>query len=1352
MPVSGREPVVWDPSEHFVERHVREGRGDRVALTVEGEACTYADLGGRVRAAAAGLGRLGLAPGDRVLLALLDSAEFVAAFLGAMRIGAVPLTTNPLLAGPDLAMVAVDSECEVAVVAGERADVLEGLTAGAPRMRDVVLTGDAVDGGQAPVRLHAWADALAGDAAPRHDAITESPGFWLSTGGTTGRAKLVMHRAIDLRHIADGYGREVVEIRPADRCFGVAPMFHAYGLGNSMVFPLSVGASAILEPRRPPTVARVTQLLREHLPTLFYTVPTFYAALLAAELPRETFASVRRAFSAGEALPAELFNRFRERFGVEVLDGVGSTELMHIFLSNRPGRAVAGTSGTPVGGYRVRLLDDADAEVAPGEPGQLWVRGESSAVGYYGRPDATESTFVDGWTRTGDLYARADDGVFTFLGRADEMFKIAGEWVSPVEVESVLMEHPSVLEAGVVGRDRSDGILECVAHVVEAPGETLVEDDVLAFCRGRLAGYKRPRRVVVLDALPKTAVGKIRRVALGTGAADAQARRPEPVARGLRRAPLDGGELEYEVVGAGAPVLLVHGSHVAGTFLPLLSEPELNQRHALIRYHRRGYVGSSPPAGTLSIVQQAADARALLDHLGIDVAHVVGHSYGGAIALQFAHDAPERVGSLALLEPALLSTPAGATVSALVAAAGERFANGDWEAAEDLFLGSPAERTVLEAAIPGSLEQAVRDMDTYFRYEVPAHEQWAFGPREATVVAGPALYVGADDSPPLYDEIRATLSTWIPAIETVRVPETTHLLHVQRPAEVAAILRRFFERNPLEHWADAAPIRDGAPAAMRPVRRRALYNAAVDLLDANLEGGGADRTAIRTMAGDVTYAAVAESANRFGNALLELGVRMEERVVIAVPDSPEFAAAFFGAIKMGAIPVPVATDLTAGEYAALVDDSRAAVVVAGRQVALALGADATHVRHLIVTDEAMEGELGFHALCAAVDADLAPAETTSEDVGFLLYGVDATGRPKGVVHLQRSMRACADAYAGPVLGLSASDVTFSSAKLHLAYGLGNGLYLPFAAGATSVLVPGPALPRAIAEAIRRMRPTVYFGTPGDFPTLASGAVRGGHADDFASLRLCVSSGGPLPGSVLKRFTDATGVELLDGMGSIESGHIFISSRIGDVRPGSTGTLVDGYEARLVDEHGRDVATGRPGRLLVRGESVFAGYWRRRRLSADTLLGDWLRTEEMFSRDDSGRFFYEGRADHMLAIDGLLVSPREIEDVIRQDGRVRDCAIVGVPAANRLVRPEALLVVDGDAASDELVDALRQLVRRRLGSRKTPRAFRIVASLPRDANGELRRDAARRLAERVAGVQCSSIRRRTSESASAPLDG
>jgi len=498
----------FNAAEWLVDRHVEAGAGDRVALVSGDRQTTYGELLAAVEAMAGGLRSLGVRREERVLLALRDGPELATAILAAMRIGAVALPVNPLLPARDLVAIAIDARARCAVIPADAGALAAALQSEATDLALTIHVGPAAEG-------VAWEDALAAGGDGSVDATSmESPCFWLCTSGTTGRAKLAMHRHADVRITCEGYASEVLAVRPEDRHLSVAPMFHAYGFGNSLTFPLSAGAQAILEPARPPTPALVGGLIQRHRPSLFFAVPTFYAAVLASDLPDSAFASLRQAVSAGEALPAELFTRFRERFGVEILDGIGSTEMTHIFISNRPGEAVPGASGTPVAGHQVRILDDSGSEVPTAEPGQLWVSGAAAATGYWCRSEESRQTFVGDWVATGDLYSVDDHGVYRHLGRRDDMLRVGGEWVSPAEVESVLLSHEAIAEAAVVGALDADGLMRAVAFAVPRPGAALDPDEVLGRCRAALAGYKRPRRLLVVDSLPKTATGKVIRVEL----------------------------------------------------------------------------------------------------------------------------------------------------------------------------------------------------------------------------------------------------------------------------------------------------------------------------------------------------------------------------------------------------------------------------------------------------------------------------------------------------------------------------------------------------------------------------------------------------------------------------------------------------------------------------------------------------------------------------------------------------------------------------------------------------------------------------------------------------------------------
>lgn len=498
----------FNVADWLVDRHVRDGGGDRVAVRHHDRSVTYGELAALVATTGGGFEQRGIRPTDRVLVATFDSLEMVAVVLGAMRIGAVPVLVNPLLRAADVAPIAMEANARIAVLsAASPLDAVE-LADGAPDLEDVIIIG-----GEEVGRVSTFGE-LVDDAepAPVRFGSGEEPGFWLCTGGTTGRPKLVTHRHLDARLTYDTYATHVLDVQASDVCYSVAPMFHAYGFGNSLVFPLAAGATTVLVPTRPPTPELVAATLAQEKPSLFFAVPTSYAAL-ARSLPPDAFASVRNGVSAGEALPAEVFERYQEDFGLEVLDGIGSTEMGHIYISNRPHEATPGSSGTVVPGHRVRLLDDEGNEVPAGTPGNLWVSGPAASTGYWCRTDATRSTFVGEWVRTGDVYERDDDDRYTYLGRSDELFKVSGEWVSPFDVESVLTGIEGVAEVAVVP-GLFEGLLRPVAFVVLDPGSSLDEDSLLERCRPLLVGFKRPRKVRIVPELPKTAVGKVQRVVL----------------------------------------------------------------------------------------------------------------------------------------------------------------------------------------------------------------------------------------------------------------------------------------------------------------------------------------------------------------------------------------------------------------------------------------------------------------------------------------------------------------------------------------------------------------------------------------------------------------------------------------------------------------------------------------------------------------------------------------------------------------------------------------------------------------------------------------------------------------------
>ncbi len=498
--------MSFNASVYLVDRQLDAGRGDHLAVTGPAGSLTYAELAERVSAYAAGLRAIGVRPEERVLMVMSDRPETLIAILAAMRIGAVAVPVSTMYNAAELGALIRDARARVVIATEEYEPVVRDALPYAPEAETLITAAS-------------WPDLMAHGTAGPYDTWPDSPALWLYTSGTTGAPKAAMHRHGSIRDVCETYAGQVLGIGQDDRCFSVARLFFAYGLGNSLFFPLSAGATAILDPARP-TPDGVLARVRAEAPTLFYAGPTFFAALLATAAPADAFSSVRLAVSAGEALPAEIYRRFTTRFGVDVIDGLGSTEALHIFISNRPGQVRPGSTGTVVPGYEAKLLDDLGAPVKDGDPGHLYVRGESIATGYWCRTATTRQVFQGEWLRTGDTYVRSEDGYYTCLGRSNDMIKAGGIWVSPMEVEARLLEHPSVAECAVVAYTDADGLEKPVACVVPAAGHAVDAAELVAFCREGLAAFKRPREVLVVEELPKTATGKIRRVAIREVAAD----------------------------------------------------------------------------------------------------------------------------------------------------------------------------------------------------------------------------------------------------------------------------------------------------------------------------------------------------------------------------------------------------------------------------------------------------------------------------------------------------------------------------------------------------------------------------------------------------------------------------------------------------------------------------------------------------------------------------------------------------------------------------------------------------------------------------------------------------------------
>lgn len=513
-------PRVYNATCHFIDRHLAEGRGDKTAVLDHQGAVTYAELAERVNRAGNALRGLDVRMEERVLLCLLDGRDFPAVFFGAMKIGAVPVPVNTLLQPDDYAYLLDDSRARVLVVSSSLYPKFEPILGTARFLQHVVIVGDEDEG---PGK-HAHLGALLRAAEPTLAAAPTTPddvAFWLYSSGSTGRPKGAVHLHSHLQQTAMLYGERVLGITADDVVFSAAKSFFAYGLGNGLTFPFHVGATAVYQPDRatPDTVMRV---LRDKRPTIFYGVPTLYASILAdPKNGRETGSDrLRVCVSAGEALPKEIGEKWFERFDSHILDGIGSTEMLHIFMSNRLHDVRYGTSGRPVPGYDVKLVDDSGEPVPDGEDGSLWVRGPSSCVAYWNQRQKSLDTFHGAWTRTGDRYVRDAEGYFTYAGRSDDMLKVSGIWVSPFEVESALTAHEAVLEAAVVGHADEAKLVKPKAFVVlKRPDEAspALADVLKDFVKGRLAPYKYPRWIEFVRELPKTATGKIQRYKLREG-------------------------------------------------------------------------------------------------------------------------------------------------------------------------------------------------------------------------------------------------------------------------------------------------------------------------------------------------------------------------------------------------------------------------------------------------------------------------------------------------------------------------------------------------------------------------------------------------------------------------------------------------------------------------------------------------------------------------------------------------------------------------------------------------------------------------------------------------------------------
>ena len=509
-------PARFNIAQHLLERNA--ARAGKTAFIDDYGTLTYGDLAARVRRTAAALQAAGVRREERVLLLMHDCSDWPVVFLGALYAGVVPVAVNTLLSADDYAYMLEHSRAQAVFVSGPLLPTLQTALEQTPAhirsdVKQIIVSHASGALPRGADRLDNFISAQLPHSAPAPTGADE-PAFWLYSSGSTGRPKGTVHTHGNLYWTAELYGSAVLGISEADVCFSAAKLFFAYGLGNGLSFPMSVGATTVLMAERPTPDATFKRWI-DHQPTVFFGAPTGFAGMLASpNLPARNKTALRLVSSAGEALPADLGERFTQHFGVEIIDGIGSTEMLHIYLSNAPGRVRYGTTGWPVPGYTIELRDEDGGAVADGETGDLYIKGPSAALMYWANRDKSRETFQGAWTKSGDKYVRNGDGSYTYSGRSDDMLKVSGIYVSPFEVESTLMQHAAVLEAAVVGVLDAEGLTKTKAFVVLKAGQKTDEAELKAFVKERLAPYKYPRAIEFISELPKTATGKIQRFKL----------------------------------------------------------------------------------------------------------------------------------------------------------------------------------------------------------------------------------------------------------------------------------------------------------------------------------------------------------------------------------------------------------------------------------------------------------------------------------------------------------------------------------------------------------------------------------------------------------------------------------------------------------------------------------------------------------------------------------------------------------------------------------------------------------------------------------------------------------------------
>jgi benzoate-CoA ligase family protein len=499
-----------------------------------------------------------------------------------------------------------------------------------------------------------------------------------------------------------------------------------------------------------------------------------------------------------------------------------------------------------------------------------------------------------------------------------------------------------------------------------------------------------------------------------------------------------------------------------------------------------------------------------------------------------------------------------------------------------------------------------------------------------------------------------------------------------------------------------------------------IYNAATTFVDNNIAEGRGGKVAIYYEDQKITYQEVFEKVNRTGNALKELGIGVENRVLVILPDLPEFAYSFFGAIKIGAVTVPTNPWMFAKDYEYLINDSRAQAIIVHESTFPEIEKIRDvrpFLKHIIVVGTPRGKALAYDRMIARASEKLEAEKTTRDDVCFWGYTSGSTGNPKGAVHLQHDMITISDLFVKPVLGMNEEDLCFSASKMFFSYGLGNSLYFPFRFGASTVLWPEKPDPEKILQVIEKYKPTFFFSVP----TLFARFLRVEKEYDLSSLRICLSSGEPLPPAIFHQWKERTGLELLDVVGSTEATHDFLANRPGRAKAGSSGEVTPAFEAKIVDDEGREVPVGEVGNLLVKGDATAPYYWNKHEQTKRMMLGEWLKTGDTYYCDADGYYWYCGRSDDMMKVGGLWVSPIEIENTLMEHPAVLESGVIGAADSDGLLKPKAYVVLKGEyKPSDQLRVDLQNLVKSKLAPYKYPRWVEFVDDLPKTVTGKIQR--------------------------------